>query len=41
MGKIYAFDIDFEHKKDGSELGVVAVLGYDFFAVLDAEKSYI
>jgi hypothetical protein len=38
---LFAFDIDFEHKKDGSELGVMAILGYDFFAILDADKSYV
>ncbi|CAD8123491.1 unnamed protein product [Paramecium sonneborni] len=41
LGRSFAFDIDYEHKKDGSELGIVAVLGYNFFAIFDAEKSYI
>ncbi|CAD8104503.1 unnamed protein product [Paramecium primaurelia] len=41
LGRSFAFDIDYEHKKDGSELGIVAVLGYNFFAILDAEKSYV
>ncbi|CAK68644.1 unnamed protein product (macronuclear) [Paramecium tetraurelia] len=41
LGRSFAFDIDYEHKKDGSELGVVAVLGYNFFAILDTEKSYV
>ncbi|CAD8171962.1 unnamed protein product [Paramecium pentaurelia] len=41
QGRLYSFDIDYEHKKDGSELGVIAILGYNFFAILDAEKSYV
>ncbi|CAK84019.1 unnamed protein product (macronuclear) [Paramecium tetraurelia] len=41
LGRVYSFDIDYEHKKDGSELGVIAILGYNSFVVLDEEKSYV
>lgn len=41
IGLYYSIDVHYEHRNNGKELGVLAILGYDFFVVVDIEKTYV